>query len=167
MSNFETFVTRVLEHEGGFVNHPRDPGKATNFGITQRVARAHGFTGDMRNLPRSKAIEIYRTDYWQAIRGEELPPAVAWQVMDCAVNHGVRRAIQFLQRAVGTTPDGIFGPKTLAAAKAADAVQVVLMINAARLQFYTELDTWATFGKGWVRRASGNLLLAAKDVTHG
>ncbi len=164
-SRFDEFVQRVLAHEGGYTHNPADPGGATNFGITQRVARAHGYTGDMRDFPRAKAIEIYRSDYWTAIRGDELPAAVAWQLLDYAVNSGPKRAIQALQEAVGVTADGIFGPRTLAAANATSPTATVMRLIAGRLQFNTELGSWATFGKGWARRAATNLGYGAKDLS--
>lgn len=164
MSKFAEYVERVLAHEGGYVNHKKDPGGATNYGITQRVARAHGYMGDMRNLPRSTAIDIYRKDYWEAVKGDELPPAVAWQVFDAGVNHGVTRAIRWLQEAVGTRQDGIIGPMTLSAAKRQGEAAVVLAFNAVRLKFYASLATWPTFGKGWARRVAGNLDYAAGDL---
>ncbi len=163
MSKFNEFFDRLMQHEGGYVNHPNDPGGETMWGVTKRVAQAHGYYGPMRQLPKSKAREIATTSYWLAVRGDDLPPAVAWQVVDAAYNHGNRNAVKFLQRAVGAVDDGIIGPRTLAAVKSMDVNDVVLLFNAERLMFYTQLRTWSVFGKGWARRIVGNLRYAAKD----
>lgn len=152
-----------MAHEGGYVNNPKDPGGETMYGVTKRVAVAHGYKGNMRDLPLSLAREIAEKSYWRAIRGDELPRAVSWQVVDAAYNHGNRNAVKFLQRAIGAHDDGIIGPRTLAAVAAMEENDIVLIFNAERLDFYTSLRTWGTFGKGWARRVSGNLRWAAKD----
>ena len=163
MAKFETIIERILAHEGGYVDHPRDPGGATNFGITERVARATGYRGHMRNLPRETAVAIYHTHYWDSVQGDKLPDAVAFQVVDAAVNHGVGNAVRWLQRAAGVANDGIIGPVTLAAVRKADPADIVLLFNAIRLEFYASLSTFPTFGRGWTRRVAGNLRLAAED----
>lgn len=163
MSYFDNFFDRLMKHEGGYVNHPRDPGGETMWGVTKRVAVAHGYHGPMRQLPKATAQKIADKSYWQAIHGVELPRAIAWQVVDAAYNHGNRNAVKFLQRAIGVSDDGIIGPKTLAAVKCMDQNDIVFKFNAERLEFYTKLGTWATFGRGWTRRIAGNLRWAASD----
>lgn len=164
-SRFNEYVVRVLDNEGGYVNNPMDPGGATNYGITQRIARAHGFTGDMRNFPQSKAIEIYRSDYWNAIRGDDLPQSLAWQVFDYSVNSGPVRAIKTLQSVVGVTADGALGPKTIAAVNASNEAAAIMKYLSARLAFNADLGTWPTFGRGWARRAASNLEYGAEDFS--
>lgn len=163
MLKFTPYFNRLMKHEGGYVNNPRDPGGETMFGVTKRVARAHGYSGNMRDLPRATAQTIAYKSYWQAVKGDELPEAVAWQLLDAAYNHGNRNAVKFLQRAIGASDDGIIGPRTLAAASAMDQNDIILLFNAERLEFYTRLGPWLTFGRGWARRVSGNLRLAAGD----
>lgn len=163
MSGFSEAVERVLAHEGGFVDHPSDPGGATKFGITERVARAWGYKGHMLDLPRDTAVEIYRAQYWSPVQGDKLPDAIAFQVMDAGVNHGVGNAARWLQRAAGVTEDGVIGPVTLAAVRKADPADLVLRFNATRLDFYASLSTFSTFGRGWTRRVAENLRLAAVD----
>jgi len=163
MSNFQVLFDRLMTHEGGYVNHPKDPGGETMWGVTKRVAQAHGYHGPMRDLPKATAQRIAEKSYWQAIHGDELPRAVAWQVVDAAYNHGNRNAVKFLQRAVGSSADGIIGPRTIAAVKAMDQNDIVLKFNAERLEFYTKLGTWLTFGRGWARRIATNLRFAADD----
>lgn len=162
-TQFDAIIDRILAHEGGYVNHPSDPGGATNFGITERVARAAGYKGDMRKLPRATAVDIYRTQYWARVQGDKLPPEVAFQVVDAAVNHGTGNAIRWLQRVVRVADDGIIGPVTLAAVTKADPADLVLLFNASRLEFYASLTTFAQFGRGWCRRVAANLRHAAED----
>lgn len=150
--NFDQAFDTLLKHEGGFSDHPADPGGKTRFGITEAVVRKMGYHGDMRELPIDLAKRIYKTRYWDAVRAEELPEAIRYAVFDAAVNSGPRQAIRWLQRAVGVNDDGIIGPKTLAAVRAADPEQLVRRMLAQRLRFMTDLPTWPTFGRGWARR---------------
>jgi len=150
--NFDQAFHTLLGHEGGFVDHPNDPGGATNWGVTERVARAHGYTGHMRDLPVDTAKAIYRKDYWDAVRAEELPAAIRYAVFDAAVNSGPRQAIRWLQRAVGVRDDGVIGPVTLGAVRGANPEQVLRRMLAQRLRFMTGLSNWPTFGRGWARR---------------
>lgn len=164
MMNFDIAFERLIGHEGGYVNHPEDPGGETNWGVTLRTAREAGYTGSMRDLTRDQAKEIYRTAYWGRAQAEQYDGAIAFQVFDAAVNHGIGQAIRFLQRAVGVADDGAVGPVTLAAVRAMSVTDVLARFNAERLDFYTKLSTWPTFGKGWARRVVGNLKYAAEDA---
>lgn len=164
MMNFDIAFERLIGHEGGYVNHPEDPGGETNWGVTLRTAREAGYTGSMRDLTREQAKEIYRTAYWGRAKAEQYDGAIAFQVFDAAVNHGIGQAIRFLQRAVGVADDGAVGPVTLAAVRAMPVTDVLVRFNAERLDFYTKLSTWPTFGKGWARRVVGNLKYAAEDA---
>jgi lysozyme family protein len=163
--NFETAFDRLIGHEGGYVNHPNDPGGETMWGVTIAVARASGYTGPMRDLPREAAKTIYRSQYWDKVKAGSMPFAVAFQVFDAAVNHGTSQAAKFLQRAAGVVDDGIIGPKTLAAVAERGAAAMLLRFNAEREQFYTNLPTWPSFGKGWSRRVVTNLRYAAGDLS--
>lgn len=157
---------RLMKHEGGYVNHPKDPGGETMWGVTKRVAVAHGYHGPMRQLPKATALKIFEVSYYNAVGGGLLDPLISWQVTDAAYNHGNRQAVKFLQRAAGMTGksvDGLIGPRTLAAVKARDKNDVVLLFLAERLEFFTGLRAWVTFGKGWARRVATNLRLAAED----
>ena len=150
--NFDTAFHKLLGHEGGFVDHPADPGGATNWGVTERVARANGYTGGMRELPVETAKAIYRKDYWTPIRADELPESVRYAVFDAAVNSGNAQAVRWLQRAVGATADGIIGPRTLQAVREASAETVLRKMLAQRLRFMTGLKNWPSFSRGWARR---------------
>lgn len=159
MKGFDQLIERVLSHEGGYVNHPKDPGGETNWGIAKRSYPDL----NIRMLTRAQAIAIYKRDFWDRVQGDKLPPEFAFQAFDAAVNHGIGNAVRWMQRAAGVADDGIIGPVTLAAIKRTPASDLVLLFNAVRLEFYTMLSTWPTFGKGWTRRVAGNLRLAAED----
>lgn len=154
--NFDQAFDRLLGHEGGYSNHPEDPGGETMWGITVAVARAFGYRGAMRDLPRDTAKAIYRRSYWDAVKAEQLPASVRFDVFDAAVNSGPAQAAKWLQRAVGVPADGAIGPQTLGATAKAGPM-LVAHYNGVRLQFMTELKTWPSFGKGWARRIASNL----------
>jgi lysozyme family protein len=157
-SNFETCLALMLAHEGGFVNHPQDPGGMTNLGVTKRVWEEWvGHEVDekqMRALTPETVAPLYKRKYWDACRADDLVAGVDYVVFDVAVNSGPGRAIKFLQSCVGVTADGGFGPATLAAVKEAekDPARLVELYCAKRLEFLQSLKTFETFGKGWSRR---------------
>lgn len=157
LSSFEEALAQVLIQEGGFVHHPSDPGGATNLGITRRtLSQARGRSAsveDVRRLGREEAASIYRRFYWDPIQGDALPPGIGLAVFDIAVHSGPARAASLLQEALGLAADGIVGPRTLAAAGAADAAEAVRRLTRLRLAFLSRLPTWPVFGRGWRRRA--------------
>jgi lysozyme family protein len=157
--NFDNAFKELLKHEGGFVAHPSDPGGATNMGITEAVARRVGYRGSMKDLPVDLAKRIYLEDYWSAVRAEELPPAVRYAVFDAAVNSGVRQSVLWLQRALGVADDGVLGPRTLAAAHQANPEVLRARMIAQRLRFLSDLSTFPTFGRGWIRRCADVLAM--------
>lgn len=156
MSNFDQAFANLISNEGGYSNHPDDPGGETNWGITVSVARAHGYSGQMRDMPQETAKDIYRRQYWRAWM-DGLPYQLAFQVFDAAVNSGPGQAAKWLQRAVGVQDDGVVGPVTLAAIGKSDSFRLAVIFCAFRLEFLVGLPTWPTFGKGWARRIIGNL----------
>jgi lysozyme family protein len=164
VTGFDTAFERLIGHEGGYVNHPDDPGGETNWGITKRTAGEFGYVGQMRDLTRAQAKEIYRVAYWGRAKADQYDGAIGFQLFDAAVNHGIGQAIRFLQRAVGVADDGVVGPITLSAVRAMSVTDVLARFNAERLNFYTLLSTWPTFGKGWARRVAENLKYAAEDA---
>ncbi|GLS05003.1 hypothetical protein GCM10007860_21530 [Chitiniphilus shinanonensis] len=161
---FDQAFDRLIGHEGGYVNNPKDPGGETNWGVTKRVAVENGYTGPMKALSREQAKRIYKTAYWDKAKCERLPGAIAFQLFDAAVNHGISNGTRFLQRAVGVADDGIIGSKTMDAIRALSPSDVVLRFNTERLTFYTQLSTFQTFGKGWVNRVAANLKYGADDA---
>lgn len=162
--NFDQAFERLIAHEGGYVNHPDDPGGETNWGITKRVAMENGYSDNMRYLTRDQAKNIYRAAYWNRSRADQYDGAIGFQLFDAAVNHGIGNASRFLQRAVGVADDGVIGPLTIKAVNSMTVTDVLARFNAERLDFYTKLSTWPTFGKGWARRIVGNLRFAAEDA---
>ena len=150
--NFDIALTRLLRHEGGYSDHAADPGGKTRYGITEAVAQRAGYRGDMRELPLDLVRRIYRTEYWDAVRADELPPGIRYAVFDAAVNSGVGQSIKWLQRAVGATADGVIGPKTLAAVNQLSAESLRLRVLSQRLRFMAALPTWPSFGRGWANR---------------
>lgn len=152
--NFDAAFKKLIGHEGGYVNDPRDPGGETKFGISKRAYP----DVDIKNLTIDQAATIYLRDYWNRARCDELPPAVAFQVFDTAVNSGIGQAIRFLQRAVGVADDGVVGQLTINAVRRLDPEVVVARFNGQRLEFMTKLSTWDVFGKGWARRVAKNLM---------
>jgi lysozyme family protein len=154
MCSFDESFTKLLGHEGGFVDHPDDPGGATRWGVTERVARANGYTGSMRDFPETAAKHIYRKSYWDAVRADELPEAIRYAVFDAAVNSGPRQSIQWLQRSVGVTADGQLGPQTMAAVLKANPMVIKGRVLGQRLEFMANLSTWPAFGRGWARRVA-------------
>ena len=156
--NFDLCLTLLLAHEGGFVNHPQDPGGMTNLGVTKRVWEE--WTGhevdekQMRALTPELVAPLYKRKYYDAIRGDELVSGVDYCVFDVAVNSGPGRAIKFLQSCVGVTVDGGFGPRTLDAVNKQDPERLIELYCAKRLEFLQALKTFETFGKGWSRRVA-------------
>jgi lysozyme family protein len=159
MSSFDDAFAALLGNEGGYVDNKADPGGATRWGVTERVARAHGYTGDMHDFPLEQAKQIAKGCYWDPYQCDQFDPRIAFQVFDAAYNGG--RPAQWLQQAVGATADGVIGAKTIASVRAADPMKIVILFNASRILYYTGLNAWAEFGKGWVNRIAGNLRRAA------
>jgi lysozyme family protein len=150
--NFDEAFHHLLGHEGGYSNHEADPGGETMWGVTKVVARAHGYEGLMRDLPVDVAKAIYRKSYWDAVQAESLPPLLRYAVFDAAVNSGPGTAIRWLQQAVGATPDGILGPKTLAAINELNPEGILRRMLAKRLTAMTSMSGWPSFSRGWARR---------------
>lgn len=158
-ANFASSLARVLVHEGGYVNHPADPGGETNKGITYRVynawRRGRGLPiQSVRHITDDEVAAIYKAQYWDAIRGDDLPSGVDYCVFDFAVNSGPSRAAKFLQGAVGVSQDGAIGNLTLDAVRKRDAGMICVAVCDARLAWLKRLKTWGTFGKGWGRRVA-------------
>ena len=150
--NFDECLKMLLHHEGGYVNHPKDPGGETNLGVTKRVYEKWGGTKDMKDLTVEDVAPIYKKEYWDKCRCDELESGVDWAVFDWAVNSGTGRAAKAIQKICGATQDGAIGPKTLALIGTQDTNYVVEEFGKIRQQFYESLKTFDTFGKGWTRR---------------
>lgn len=152
--NYDQAFELLIGHEGGYVNHPNDPGGETKYGISKRAYPNEDIAG--LTLERAKAI--YRRDYWDRVQCDSLPAAVRFDVFDVAVNSGTTTAIRMLQRAAFAEVDGVIGPRTRLALQTMPVHQLVARINGARLNFMADLPTWPTFGRGWAKRIASNLL---------
>lgn len=161
--NFEPSFYAVIKHEGGYVDHPKDPGGATNLGIT--IGTLSNWRGrkatkaEVRALTIETVKPIYRANYWNEVKGDDLPSGVDYATFDFAVNSGPARAAIYLQNIVGAAPDGKIGPLTVNAingyVERFGAAQLVSELCAARLAFLERLTGWTTFGKGWKSRVVG------------
>ena len=154
--NFDAALAAVLKHEGGWADHPQDPGGATMKGVTLKTYSdwlgRPASKDELRNISDEHLRTIYKTRYWDAVRGDELPSGVDFVVFDMAVNSGPGRAARVLQAAVGATPDGSIGPKTLSVVRMHEPAALVEAYQRNRQHFLEALPTFATFGKGWTRR---------------
>ena len=154
--NWDACFAMVLKHEGGYVNHPSDPGGMTNLGVTKRVWEE--FVGHevdeaaMRALTPDMVKPLYKKNYWDKIKGDQLPAGIDYAAYDLAVNSGTGRAAKYLQRVAGVPDDGVIGPKSMEAIMACNPEETVDAICEMRLEFLQKLPTWGTFGKGWGRR---------------
>lgn len=183
MSAIDQMIDGILEREGRYVHHPSDPGGATNWGITERVARANGYMGDMRVLPKAVAREIYRSEYIAKpgfLGLAEIDPAVAEEVIDSGVNAGQKRAALWFQQALNVlnrrgrdypdvAEDGDLGPATLRAFRAlrrqrgeGKARQLLLKaLNGLQFMHYFKLAAGGTkfedFMVGWLDSRVGGL----------
>lgn len=157
--NFLRCLEVTLLQEGGYGNHPLDPGGPTNLGITLQTLRnwRHDQTltaDDVHKMPREEAIEIYRSNYWNVARCTDLPLGIDLEVFDMAVNAGPSRSVKILQLALGVTVDGSVGSETLRAVANQNATEIINAFSEGRLKFYQSLPTFGTFGRGWTNRVN-------------
>lgn len=158
--NFNAALKEVLTHEGGFVNHPKDPGGMTNLGVTKQTYEDWiGYPVSeriMRGLTVKHVEKLYKARYWDVVKGDELPLGLDLCVFDFAVNAGPRRAARYLQVMLGAAADGIIGPKTLDLLnkyiKDHGISHAIERYQSAREEYYKLLPTFSTFGRGWLRR---------------
>lgn len=154
-ANFDVEFKRLIDREGGYSNNPKDPGGETMWGVTARVARAHGYTGPMRSLPISTARQIAKGTYWDPLGCDAYDHRVAALMFDALYNGG--RVIQWSQQACGATADGVLGPATRKALASVHPWGFALRFCAARLVYMTGLKVWPDFGKGWARRVASTM----------
>ncbi len=155
-SNFEKSLAMVLKSEGGFVNHPKDPGGMTNLGVTRLVweiwVKRRVTDDEMRALTPELVGPMYKKMYWDGVKGDELPKGLDYAMFDFAVNAGPWRATKILQAALDVTVDGMLGKKTLAAIEKADQKELLELFTLGKEAFYKSLEGFNTFGKGWMNR---------------
>jgi lysozyme family protein len=158
-ADFDESFKRLIEHEGGYVNHPSDPGGETMFGVTARVARANGYAGPMRQLPLSTARSIAKAVYWDSLGCDDYDNRVSVLLFDTLYNGG--RPVLWAQKACGVEADGQLGPGTRKALREVDPLAFALSFCAARIEYMTGLKIWPDFGKGWARRVASTMKDAA------
>lgn len=159
MSSFDDAFRALIGNEGGYVNNPADPGGETMYGVTARVARAHGYAGSMRDLPLETAKAIAKQSYWDTLHLDEFDARIAFQMFDANYNGGA--TVRWAQQASGAPVDGKIGPNTIAAIKATDPHLFVMRFLAYRLKYLGSLKTWPSFGRGWSARIADNMLKGA------
>jgi lysozyme family protein len=171
-TTYDICLPLLLAHEGGYTNHPSDPGGPTNFGITIhdycKYVKADATAADVRAMKKDDAKRIFREKYWNAQRCDDLPAGVDYAVFDYGVNSGVVRSGKILRRVLDLSGDTTAITDTVvAAARVTNAEHLVKLICDERLRFLQSLKTWPVFGVGWGRRVadvrSSALKLAAKD----
>ena len=162
--NYDKCLETILHHEGGYVNHPKDPGGETNLGVTKKVYQEHGGTKDMKDLLVEDVAPIYKKGYWDKMKCDDIPSGLDLCLFDFGVNAGPGRAAKFLQQMIGTTVDGGIGPNTLA--KLEEYIrengehEAVNKYQEMRQKYYENLSNFATFGRGWTRRVQETTKLA-------
>lgn len=179
-ANFNKALKVVLAYEGGYANHPKDPGGPTNKGVTQRVYDGYRLgkklkTRSVKAITDGEVADIYRAQYWDAVKGDRLPAGVDLAVFDFAVNSGTKRAVQSVQKVLTNSfsapelaQDGIMGEVTLANSDEAaeqDEVKFIIALCDERMRFVKSLSTFGTFGQGWTRRIMGRSYGAQDEDT--
>lgn len=153
---YEKAIAQVFEEEGGYTNDASDPGGPTNWGITIFDARMYwkkdATAGDVKNMPKSVAVDIYRKHYADPICYDDLPPGLDHAALDYSVNSGLGRGIPLLQKVVGAPIDGKLGPETIKKAKEVDLEKAINQYYDERLAFLKGLSLWSTYGRGWGAR---------------
>ena len=162
--NYQKCLETILHHEGGYVNHPKDPGGETNLGVTKRVYEEWGGKKDMKDLLVEDVAPIYKKNYWDRMKCDQLPSGLDLCVFDFGVNAGTGRSAKMLQRMIGTVADGGIGPNTLKKLdefiKENSIETAIERFGAKRQLYYESLSTFKTFGRGWTRRTNETTSLA-------
>lgn len=166
--NFDKCLAMLLEHEGGYVNNVNDRGGMTNLGVTKRVyddwIGRESTEQEMRDLTPDDVAPIYKKNYWDRVKGDQLPSGVDWCAFDWAVNSGSGRPAKAIQRAVGATQDGAIGNQTLGLVAEKDPKFIIDYVYTVRQAFYESLDDYKHFGRGWSRRNTETLHQAMEMV---
>jgi lysozyme family protein len=176
-TSFREAQRRCLAYEGGYSNHPKDPGGVTLNGVTQERYDQYRASKGLPQQPLTREMngtaawnierdDIYRRYYWRPAGGPELNPGVDAAIYDYSVNSGHSRGVKVLQRLVGVTVDGRVGPQTIEAANKRNPQVLVGAICDERLAFLQSLKTWPTFGGGWASRVADVRKYATRLALH-
>jgi len=161
-ANFEACMAEVFKHEGGYVNDPHDPGGETNMGISKRSYPKE----DIRGMTRARAAQIYRKDFWDKLKCDDLPAGLDLVAFDAGVNSGPARGAKWLQQALGVAVDGKVGLATIGAAKNTYAPAAVLRAIGFRRAFLKTLPTWDRYKNGWTKRLDSVEAVASAMAGH-
>jgi len=176
INNWDKSCEMVLKHEGGFTNDQRDQGNrlpdgrqgSTMLGCTQANWEAYinrkVTQDDMKKLTKDDVKPLYKKNYWDAVKGDELPNGVDYAAFDFAINAGPSAARKMIQRALGVTADGVFGPKTMAAIQSADAKDLMKKFSNEKIVFYKNLSNFKVYGNGWLKRVEDVQAVADKMI---
>lgn len=156
---FEQVFDRTLGHEGNYSNNPNDPGGETKWGISKRSYP----NLIIKDLTEEDAFNIYKRDFWDRLGMDRLPDGVQFQLFDFAINSGIETSIRYFQRALGVADDGHFGPVSFAASSISTESDMIMNLNAERLDYMTRLKNWPDASRGWARRIAKNLQYGALD----
>jgi len=153
-SNFQECLDLVLKSEGGWVNHPSDPGGETNLGVTKRVWIEYvGHPVEsLKKLTKEDVAPLYELKYWRPCYCEVLPRGLDFVVFSMGVNAGPGRSVKLLQSAIGCVPDGVIGPRTRELISSSNGADIIKKFSTARREYYQSLKTFPIFGKGWLIR---------------
>lgn len=166
---FAACLPIILQSEGGFSDNPKDPGGATNLGVTQATLSAWighpAEIADVKALTPADVAPIYEQNYYNASHANECPAGVDMMVFDDAVNTGPGRATKRLQAALGVSADGVFGQASLAALRATQSAPLIDKLSELRKAYYESLSTFSTFGRGWLARVDRTASLAHAMVS--
>ena len=161
-ANFDACMAEVFKYEGGYVNDQHDPGGETYLGISKRSYPKE----DIRNMTRARAAQIYRRDFWDKLRCDELPAGLDLVAFDAAVNSGPSRGAKWLQQALGVAVDGKVGLATIGAAKNTYTPAAVLRAVGFRRAFLKTLPTWERYKNGWTKRLDSVEAVASAMAGH-
>jgi lysozyme family protein len=152
--NFKHCLELLLASEGGWVNHPSDPGGETNLGVTKRVWEEYvGHPVEsLKKLTKDNVAPLYEQKYWRPCYGEVLPRGLDFLVFSMGVNAGTGRSVKLLQSSLGCVADGIIGPRTRELISASDVSKLISKFSETRREYYQALKTFPVFGKGWIAR---------------
>ena len=168
-NNFEECLELVLKSEGGWVNHPSDPGGETNLGVTKRVWEEYvGHPVEsLKKLTKEDVAPLYEQKYWRPCYGEVLPRGLDFVVFSIGINAGPGRSIKLLQSSVGCVPDGVIGPRTRELISDSNCAALIAKFSEARRHYYESLKTFPVFGKGWLARVDREELEALSMAKNG
>ena len=168
-NNFKECLNLVLKAEGGWVNHPSDPGGETNLGVTKRVWEEYiGHTVEsLKKLTKEDVAPLYELKYWRPCYGEVLPRGLDFVVFSMGVNAGPGRSVKLLQSSIGCVPDGVIGPATRGLISDSNSATLIAKFSESRREYYRSLKNFPIFGKGWLNRVDSEEAEALNQVKNG